>query len=269
MTGSLAGLGLLAWAQEGDKSRKVASPTTIAERSNYMATSREPDIQSFLESLDKSSPHAKLIAYGSTTENRPLLALVLSREQEIQLPLPAEDPRLLVVMIGNIHSGECDGKEALLALARDLVQEGLHPFLEKAVIVIAPNFNADGNERVGALHRPGQEGPALGMGTRENAMGLDLNRDFVKLDSPEVRSLVRMLDAWNADVLVDAHTTNGSLHRYDMTYDIPHNPAPDSARPESGDVSLSAGTAIGLVASEVTTNVDSSAGRGGDNDVVV
>jgi dipeptidyl-peptidase-4 len=212
-------------ADEGGKSRGIASPSTIAERSNYLATSREPDIRSFLESLDASSPHAKLVEFGNTTENRPLLALVLSRDEEVTLPLPPQDPRLLVVMIGNIHSGECDGKEALLALARDLVQQSSHPFLEKAVIAIAPNFNADGNERVGVLHRPGQEGPALGMGTRENAMGLDLNRDFVKLDSPEVRSLVRMLDAWNADVLIDAHTTNGSLHRYDMTYDIPHNPA--------------------------------------------
>jgi dipeptidyl aminopeptidase/acylaminoacyl peptidase len=206
-----------------------AFPATIAERSNYMATSREPDIRSFLESIDAKSPHAKLVEFGRTTENRPLLALVLSREEEVALPLPSDDPRLVVVLIGNIHSGECDGKEALLAMARDLVAEGSHRFLQDAVIVIAPNFNADGNERVGVLHRPGQEGPPLGMGTRENAVGLDLNRDFVKLDSPEVRSLVRMLDAWNADVLVDAHTTNGSLHRYDMTYDVPHNPA---ANPE-------------------------------------
>jgi dipeptidyl-peptidase-4 len=215
--------------EESGKTKTVPSPATIAERSNYTATSREPDIRSFLESVDESSPRAKLIEYGRTTEERPLLALVLSREEEVALPLPDDDPRLVIIMIGNIHSGECDGKEALLALARDITQADSHPLLEKAVLVIAPNFNADGNERVGILHRPGQEGPALGMGTRENAVGLDLNRDFVKLDSPEVRSLVRMLDAWNADVLVDAHTTNGSLHRYDMTYDIPHNPA---ANPE-------------------------------------
>ncbi len=219
----------IAKAEEEGKPRAIPSPSTIAERSNYTATSREPDIRSFLESVDKSSSKAKLVEYGRTTENRPLLALVLSREGEISLPLPADDPRLLIVMIGNIHSGECDGKEALLALARDIAQSDSHPFLEKAVLVVAPNFNADGNERVGVMHRPGQEGPALGMGTRENAIGHDLNRDFVKLDSPEVRSLVRLLDAWNADVLLDAHTTNGSLHRYDMTYDVPHNPA---ANPE-------------------------------------
>ena len=88
MAGSIAGIGQLTWAEDGGKSRKVASPSTIAERSNFMATSRELDVQSFLESLDKSSSHAKLIQYGSTPENRPWLALALSREQEVSFPSP-------------------------------------------------------------------------------------------------------------------------------------------------------------------------------------
>ncbi|MFN7625815.1 MAG: M14 family zinc carboxypeptidase [Pirellula sp.] len=203
----------------------VKSPITIAERSQFLATSRGSDVDAFLQTLDGASKHAKLIQYGMTHENRPLWSLVVSKEEDVKLPLPPNDPRLVIVLLGGIHSGECDSKEALLALARDLLQHEEHPYLEHAVLVFAPNFNADGNERVGAMHRPGQEGPALGMGTRENAIGQDLNRDFVKLDSWEVRSLVRMIDTWDADVLIDAHTTNGSLHRYDMTYDLPHNPA--------------------------------------------
>jgi len=197
---------------------------TIAERSQFLATSRGSDVEAFLQALDGASEHAKLIQYGTTHENRPLWSLVVSKEEDVKLPLSPNDHRLVIVLLGGIHSGECDSKEALLALARDLLQKEEHPYLEHAVLVFAPNFNADGNERVGAMHRPGQEGPALGMGTRENAIGQDLNRDFVKLDSMEVRSLVRMIDAWDADVLIDAHTTNGSLHRYDMTYDLPHNP---------------------------------------------
>ena len=203
----------------------VKSPITIAERSQFLATSRGSDVEAFLQALDGASKHAKRIQYGMTHENRPLWSLVVSKEEDVKLPLPPNDPRLVIVLLGGIHSGECDSKEALLALARDLLQHEEPPYLEQAVLVFAPNFNADGNERVGAMHRPGQEGPALGMGTRENAIGQDLNRDFVKLDSLEVRSLVRMIDAWDADVLIDAHTTNGSLHRYDMTYDLPHNPA--------------------------------------------
>ena len=198
---------------------------TVAEKSNYLGTARELEVLDFLQKLDDASPFASQIKIGATTEGRPIQALILAREEKPILPLAPSDGRLVIVLLGGIHSGESDGKEALLALARDLLADSMPKFLDRAVLVFVPNFNADGNERVGTLHRPGQEGPELGMGTRENAMGLDLNRDFIKLDTPEVRSLVRMLDSWDVDVLIDTHTTNGSLHQYDLTYDIPHNPA--------------------------------------------
>ncbi len=201
------------------------SPMTIAERSNYLATARGTEVEAFLEQLNRTSPFAKMIEVGQTHEGRSLWGLVVAKDLRISLPLPADDPRLVILMIGGIHSGECDSKEALLALARDTVQGKHNGWLDNAVLIFLPNFNADGNERVGPMHRPGQEGPALGMGIRENAFGQDLNRDFVKLDTNEVRSLVRLIDSWQVDVFFDAHTTNGSLHRYDMTYDIPHNPA--------------------------------------------
>ncbi|MFM8190432.1 MAG: DPP IV N-terminal domain-containing protein [Pirellula sp.] len=217
---------LLGFAQETPIPQSVG-PMTIAQRSNYLATSRGSDVQEFLEKLAATDATAKLVDIGMTHEERPLWTLVVSKEKFNPLPLAKDDPRIVITMIGGIHSGECDGKEALLALARDVVQGSKPQWLEHCVLVFLPNFNADGNERVGPMHRPGQEGPALGMGTRENAFGHDLNRDFIKLDTLEVRSLVRLLDAWQSDVLIDAHTTNGSLHRYDMTYGLPHNPAID------------------------------------------
>ena len=207
------------------KTGKVQSLPTIAESSNYLATANEKEVLDFLQKLDEGSPYASQFQIGATTEGRPIQALILAKEQRPVLPLPPSDERLLIVLLGGIHSGESDGKEALMALARDLLAESEPKYLDMAVLVFIPNFNADGNERIGTLHRPGQEGPDRGMGTRENAIGLDLNRDFIKLDSPEVRSLVRMMDTWDADVLIDTHTTNGSLHQYDLTYDVPHNPA--------------------------------------------
>ncbi|AMV32959.1 Prolyl tripeptidyl peptidase precursor [Pirellula sp. SH-Sr6A] len=200
---------------------------TIAEKSAYTSTASGPEVAEFLTLLSERHPEATLSSIGETTERRSLDAIVLSKEPQLQLPLPESDPRLTVLILGGIHSGECDSKEAILSLTRDWLAnpQKKRALLEAMVFVIVPNFNADGNERVGAQHRPGQEGPTGGMGTRENAMGLDLNRDFVKLESPEVRSLVRTLDAWDIDVLFDAHTTNGSLHQYDLTYDLPHNPA--------------------------------------------
>lgn len=207
------------------KSNKSVAIQTVAEKSNYLGTAREAEVLDFLNMLDASSDFASQVSIGKTTEGRPIQALIVAKEEKPILPLPASDERLVIVLLGGIHSGECDSKEAVMALARDLLSESQPKYLDKAVLIFIPNFNADGNERVGVLHRPGQEGPALGMGTRENAVGLDLNRDFVKLDTSEVRSLVRAIDSWDVDVLMDAHTTNGSLHQYDLTYDVPHNPA--------------------------------------------
>ncbi len=137
----------------------------------------------------------------------------------------SETKPLTVLLLGGIHSGECDGKEALLALARDMATGKQEKWWQNLRLIFVPNFNADANERRGALHRPGQDGPSNGMGMRENAQGLDLNRDFIKLETPEVTSLVAAFHKYDVDVLVDTHTTNGSLHRYELTYDIPHNPA--------------------------------------------
>ncbi len=97
----------------------------------------------------------------------------------------------------NIHAGEVDGKEALLALARDLTDKKGHPLLKDLVILLVPILNADGNEKIDPKNRPGQNGPTDGVGIRENAQGFDLNRDFVKLDSPEVRALVKLFNTWD------------------------------------------------------------------------
>ena len=65
------------------------------------------------------------------------------------------------------------------------------------------------------------------MGQRANARGLDLNRDFIKLEAPETRALVRFLNEWNPHLFIDTHTTDGSFHRYMITYEGPKNPAGD------------------------------------------
>src|SRR5207249_6413096 len=115
--------------------------------------------------------------------------------------------------------------EALLMLARDVAQAPDRPLLKNLILVLAPIFNADGNEKISKNNRPTQAGPTDGAGERANAQGLDLNRDFIKLESPEVRALVRFLNEWNPAVVIDCHTTNGSFHRYALTYEGGRCPA--------------------------------------------
>ena len=136
--------------------------------------------------------------------------------------------KLVVFLFGNIHAGEVCGKEALPILVRELTDRPDHPLLKDLILLVAPILNADGNERVSKTNRPGQVGPSEGMGQRPNAAGLDLNRDFMKLEAPETRALVRVLNDWDPALTVDTHTTNGSHHRYAITYEGPKNPAGDA-----------------------------------------
>lgn len=197
-------------------------PRTVAEKSDYKATSLQADVAAFGEALAKQSKAVKLSTLGTTHEGRPISMLVVA-DPPVAAPADVKD-RTVVLLLGNIHAGEVDGKEALLMLARDLAT-GKNELLKDLVLLIVPNFNADGNEKLGK-HRPLQNGP-VEVGTRANAQKLDLNRDFVKLASPEVRGLVRTMNAWNPSVFIDLHSTNGSYHRYLITYDGPRHPSTD------------------------------------------
>ncbi len=207
---------------------------TVAESSNYTATGRFEDVVAFVDRCAREASHVQRIDIGETVEGRPIVAAVVGNpfptvEKTGPATTPADrnDPRIVCLLLGNIHSGECAGKEALLMLLRELTRNPESPLLQKLVLIIVPNYNADGNERMGPgqYHRPGQIGPEAGMGLRENAQQLDLNRDFIKMEAPETRALVRLMNQYDVDVMIDLHTTNGSKHRYDLTYDFPHHPA--------------------------------------------
>lgn len=231
----LALLGLEARGQEAPKPPKLEGLAarigrTVAEDSGFTRTARSDEVAAFLDRAS-AAEHVRIERFGETVEGRPMLAAVIGRGGVASPESLDGDPRLVSLVIGNIHSGECAGKEALLRLIRELAADPKHPLLEGQVLIIAPNYNADGNERIGKEHRPGQVGPVEGMGQRPNAQDLDLNRDFVKLESPEARSLVGLMRRWDPQLFIDAHTTNGSWHQYALTYDVPHNPAaPQSLR---------------------------------------
>ena len=207
---------------------KTQWPLTVAESSDYQATSSSADVEDFLIRITQAASHLELSAIGRTDEGRSIWCVHNAGIPE-QGSDAADSERMRVVVIGNIHSGECAGKEALLELLRTLAKTPDHPWLQSTELYVIPNYSADANDRLGADHRPGQVGPSHGMGLRETPAGLDLNRDFMKLEAPETRGLVRLFNRIDPHVFIDCHTTNGSRHRYKLTYDVPHHPATSAA----------------------------------------
>ena len=201
---------------------------TRAEITNYEETSSYADVQRVIAGLVSSSPLVYTESFGKTEEGRDLPLMVIS-DPKVTTPEAARKlGRPLVFVQANIHAGEVEGKEAVLMLARRLVSGDLKPLTKQLVILIAPDYNADGNEKVNVQNRTAQNGPVAGVGTRENGKGIDLNRDYMKLDSQEARSLVGLMNKWDPHVLVDLHTTNGSYHANHLTYSPILNPNADA-----------------------------------------
>ena len=205
-----------------------AWPTTRAERSGYLETSRYDDVVAFVEAVDEASPQLHATTFGYSMEGRALPLIVAGAPSASAADVRATG-RTRVLVQANIHAGEVEGKEVVQMLLRDIAQGRHGAWLDELTLLFIPIYNADGNERVRLDNRSEQHGPLAGVGTRENAQGLDLNRDHTKLDSPEARSLIRLLDEYDPHVVVDLHTTNGTYHAYHLTYSPPLHPATDTA----------------------------------------
>ena len=202
---------------------------TRPERTAYRETSSYADVMDFLRRVTAGSTRLHLTTYGYTLEGRALPLVVVGRVANATPEAVKASGRVRVFIQGNIHAGEVEGKEAAQELLRALAGGAHAPWLDSLVILVAPIYNADGNERVRLTNRPLQYGPVGGMGQRPNAQGLDLNRDHMKLESPEARSFVSLLNRYDPHVVIDLHTTNGSIHGYHLTYAPPLHPNTDSA----------------------------------------
>jgi hypothetical protein len=198
-------------------------PLTVAEKSDYKATSKHSEVLEFCEALAAKSPAVRFTDMGTSGEGKKLPLLILA-DPPISTPAEAKASGKLVAYVqANIHAGEVDGKEGLLMLARDIALGKDRALLKDLVLLFCPDFNPDGNDKIDPNNRKSQNGP-IGVGVRPNAAGFDLNRDFVKLETPEVRAFVRIMNAWDPALVIDCHTTNGSYHQYTLTYDGPRHP---------------------------------------------
>ena len=198
--------------------------TTRAERTRYEQTTGYGEVVRFMQRAATLSGRVHFTTFGNTAEGRPLPLIVVGDTTDARPASVTAPNRTRVWLQATIHGGEVCGKEALLMLIRDLVSGEHEDWLGSLTLLIAPIYNADGNERIASGNRPFQLGPLRGTGERANAQGLDLNRDHLKLESPEARALSRAYQEYDPHVVIDLHTTNGTRHAYHLTYAPPLHP---------------------------------------------
>ena len=200
--------------------------TTRAESSNYLSTSSHADVDAFLNALDLRGAPVARGSIGKSHSGKDIPYVVASRPM-IKTPQEAYDSgRPIVVLLGGLHGGEVEGKEALLALLRDLCISTERTLLEDLVLIFIPLLDPDGNDAFGAqaTNRPLQNGPPH-IGIDTNGSGIDLDTDFVKLEAPETRALVSFVRTWQPHVFVDVRSGDGGFADHNVTLAPSFHPA--------------------------------------------
>ena len=181
---------------------------TPAEKMGLLDTPNYDETIAWLKKLCAATPLLKLQEFGRTAQGR-VLYVVVARQGGTGKPV--------VLAQAGIHSGEIDGKDAGLMLLRDIAFGGKAALLDRVDFLFVPIFNADGHERSSEWNRPNQRGP-VHQGWRTTAQNLNLNRDYMKIDAPEMQGMIALLNQWSPSLYLDLHVTDGIDYQYDITY---------------------------------------------------
>ena len=191
---------------------------TFYEKSGYLQTPRYAQTIEYCKRLAKASPWVEYTTFGKSPQGRDLPLVILSKDRIFD-PVKARAAGKAVLLIQScIHPGESDGKDASLMLIRDFaISKKSTGLLDHVVVLFVPIFNVDGHERFGPYNRINQNGPEE-MGWRVTAQNLNLNRDYLKADTPEMRAMLKLFTHWLPEFYVDCHVTDGIDFQYDVTY---------------------------------------------------
>jgi hypothetical protein len=191
---------------------------TIFEKSGFISTSDYDQTMEYFQNLADYSEFAELLPFGVSPQGRELKYLLVTNESKKMVPPGKELFKPTILIINGIHSGEIEGKDASMLLLREiLVTKEKEYLLDSLNLIVVPIFNVDGHERKSKCNRINQNGPEE-MGWRTTAQNLNLNRDWMKADAPEMQAMLKLVNEWDPDFVIDTHTTNGADYQYTVTY---------------------------------------------------
>ncbi len=195
---------------------------TFSEQTDYRKTPRYAETVAYSQKLDKASDQIVYKSFGASGEARDLPLLIAASDKTFTPDAARRKGKAIVLIQACIHAGESDGKDAGLALLRDIaITKTRADLLKDVVILFVPIYNVDGHENFNAYNRINQNGPDE-MGFRATTAGLNLNRDYMKADAPETRAFLKLWNEWKPDFFIDCHVTDGADFRYNVTYEFAH-----------------------------------------------
>lgn len=193
---------------------------TFYEKSGFKETPRYDATINYCIRLAEASPFIKYQSIGVSPQGRDIPLLIIDKNKNFDAESVRSSGNAVLLFEAGIHPGEIDGKDAGLMFIRDITVRNRYPeLLENLTILFIPIVNVDGHERFGPYNRINQNGPKE-MGWRTTAQNINLNRDFLKADAPEMRALLTLFTTWLPDLFVDIHATDGADYQYATTYII-------------------------------------------------
>ncbi len=229
LCGRLLATGIvIAMTAGGVRSEDFATP---AERSNYRLAATFDETFDYFQRLEKASPWVKVTQFGVSPQGRALHLVIVSKDRAFTPEAARKTGKVLFLIQNSIHAGEMDGTDASLALVRDIVvTKERARLLDSVILLVIPIFNVDGHENRTRYTRPNQGGPE-NAGFRATAQFLNLNRDYMKADAPEMRAWLAMWQQWMPDIYIDDHISDGADWQYPICYNAPIQPnAPEVIR---------------------------------------
>ena len=207
----------------GKSESLIANPNnpwiTSTEKSNFETTPSYDETFDWCKKLCNSSPLLTLVSIGKSLEGRTIYMIIASSEKNITASALKNSSKPLFLAQAGIHSGEIDGKDAGMMLLRDIAFGGRKELVNNVNFLFIPILSVDAHERSSVFNRPNQRGPK-NMGWRTNAQNLNLNRDYTKLDTKEIRAVIKVINDYNPSLYMDIHVTDGADYQYDITYDF-------------------------------------------------
>jgi len=203
--------------------KSPADLLTTGEKTDWHQTGLYAETVGIMRKIEQRSPEVKVVQFGTTSQGRPMYLMIVSSDKAFTPAAAAKTNKAVVLIQSGIHSGEIEGKDTALMLVRDMViSKARAKWLDSAIFLVMPVFNVDGHEDRSPFNRANQNGPEI-TGTRAQAQQLNLNRDYMKGATPEMKGFLKLYNAWMPDFMFDNHVTDGADYQYDVTWDMAHH----------------------------------------------